>query len=154
MGTRSRIAVMHGDNFKSVYCHYDGYPEGVGRTLFEHYDSAKANYLISLGDLSTLGRKVDFPDGEFHTFSEPMENVTVFYDRDRGETGTEWATDDTFAKFFDRADGCGAEYYYIMKDDEWFVGTTYSYGELTGKLMPLAEVLAKIDIAQKWHYNE
>lgn len=146
MGTRSRIGVMHGDVCKSVYCHYDGYLEHNGRILQEYYDSAKANHLVALGDLSTLGRKVDFPDGEFHTFSSPMENVTVFYNRDRGEEGTNFEVDHTFAEFFDRAHNCNAEYYYVMKDGEWFVGTTYSYGELAGKLIPLAEVLAKVDI--------
>jgi hypothetical protein len=54
MGTRSRIAVMHGDKCKSVYCHWDGYLEHNGLILQEHYDSAKANHLVALGDLSSL----------------------------------------------------------------------------------------------------
>jgi len=54
MGTRSRIGVMHGDNVKSVYCHWDGYLEHNGVILQEHYDSAKANQLVALGDLSSL----------------------------------------------------------------------------------------------------
>jgi hypothetical protein len=48
----------------------------------------------------------------------------------------------TFEQFYDQCDGCGAEYYYIMKDDVWYVGTTYSSGALAGKLVPLAEALA------------
>ena len=55
MGTRSRIGVMHGDVVKSVYCHWDGYLEHNGQILLEHYDSAKANNLVALGDLSSLG---------------------------------------------------------------------------------------------------
>ena len=46
MGTRSRIGVMHGDNCKSVYCHWDGYLDYTGRILLEHYDSSKANHLV------------------------------------------------------------------------------------------------------------
>jgi len=33
MGTRSRIAVMHGSVAKSVYCHWDGYLEHNGSTM-------------------------------------------------------------------------------------------------------------------------
>jgi hypothetical protein len=40
MGTRSRIGVMHGDNVKSVYCHWDGYLEHNGEILLKHYDSS------------------------------------------------------------------------------------------------------------------
>jgi len=40
MATRSRIGVMMDDNtIKQVYCHWDGYVEGVGLTLIENYDS-------------------------------------------------------------------------------------------------------------------
>ena len=65
MGTRSRIAVMHGDVCKSVYCHWDGYLEHNGAILQEHYDSAKANQLVALGDISSLGPNI----GEQHPFS-------------------------------------------------------------------------------------
>ena len=143
MGTRSRIGVMHGTNCKSVYCHWDGYLDFNGRLLLEHYDSSKANHLVALGDLSSLRPNVFVPEGVEHSFEKPAENITVFYGRDRGETGAEWKTDTTFEAFLERADGCGAEYYYIMKDGEWYVGTTYKSDEkMGGKLVPLAEALA------------
>jgi hypothetical protein len=147
MGTRSRIGVMHGDNCKSVYCHWDGYLDHNGRVLLEHYDSSKANHLVALGDISSLGSEVFIPEGVEHSFDNPEKNITTFYGRDRGETDTEWKTDTTFEAFLERADGCGAEYYYIMKDGEWFVGTTYkSDARFGGKLVPLAEALAEQDI--------
>ena len=65
MGTRSRIAVMHGSVCKSVYCHWDGYLDNNGRILQEYYDSAKANNLVALGDLSSLRPNI----GEKHAFS-------------------------------------------------------------------------------------
>lgn len=143
MGTRSRIGVMHGDNCKSVYCHWDGYLDFNGKLLMEHYDSSKANHLVALGDLSSLRPEVFIPEGVEHSFNSPAENITVFYGRDRGETGTEWKTDASFEEFLERADSCGAEYYYIMRDGEWYVGNTYkSDKELGGKLVPLAEALA------------
>lgn len=163
MGTRSRIGVMHGDNCKSVYCHWDGYLEHNGRILMEHYDSAQANHLVALGDLSSLGKLL----GEKHPFSKydikdddperdatlalveraETENWCTFYGRDRGETGTEFKTTDTFEKFLELADGCGAEFYYIMKDGEWYCGTTYgSDAKLGSKLVLLAEAMADADI--------
>lgn len=146
MGTRSRIGVMHGNNCKSVYCHWDGYLDHNGRILLEHYDSAKANHLVALGDISSLAPNIEIPEGVEHSFDKSVKGITVFYGRDRGETGTEFKTDDTFEKFLARADGCGAEYYYIMRDGVWYVGTTYeSDVELGGKLVPLAEALAKQD---------
>lgn len=33
MGTRSLILKPHGDGFLGRYCHWDGYPDGVGQTL-------------------------------------------------------------------------------------------------------------------------
>lgn len=149
MGTRSRIGVMHGDNCKSVYCHWDGYLDFNGRLLLEHYDSSKANHLVALGDLSSLRPDVFVAEGVEHTFEKPAENICIFYGRDRGETDCEFKTDDSFEKFLERADGCGAEYYYIMKDGVWYVGTTYSSdAKLGGKLVPLAEALAEEDINQ------
>ncbi len=142
MGTRSRIGVMHGDKVKSVYCHWDGYLEHNGRILLEHYDSAKANHLVALGDLSSLDKNVDIPEGAEHSFQVPLDGVTTFYGRDRGETGTEWKVAHTFEEFLEQADNCGAEYYYIMRDGEWYVGTTYSSGSLANRLVLLTEALA------------
>jgi hypothetical protein len=137
MGTRSRIGVMHGNVCKSVYCHWDGYLEHNGRILQEYYDSARANHLVSLGDISSLGPII----GDVHPFSKfeintdapdfaklmavheqaEKEGWCTFYGRDLGETGTDFAVDHTFADFLTRMDNCGAEYAYIMKDGEWYV---------------------------------
>ena len=134
MGTRSRIGVMHGDNVKSVYCHWHGYLEHNGVILQEHYNSAKANELVSLGDLSALRPEI----GDQHPFSQfevddmdrddfirTTENMCTFYGRDRCETGTEFKTSSTFESFFDQVEGGGGEWYYIMKDGVWYVGSTY-----------------------------
>ena len=152
MGTRSRIAVMHGPIAKSVYCHWDGYLEHNGAILQEHYDSSKANQLVALGDLSSLRPEI----GEKHAFSRlevPMDdeaydklygNMTTFYGRDRGEQNVEWKVDHTFEDFLDRAKGCAAEFYYVMKDGVWYVGDTYGSTELSNKLTPLAEALETV----------
>jgi hypothetical protein len=145
MGTRSRIGVMHGDKCKSVYCHWDGYLEHNGAILQEHYDSAKVNHLVSLGDLSTLRENIMVPDGVDHSFEKPLPGITVFYGRDRGETGTEFKVAHTFAEFLEQADNCCAEYYYIMKDGVWYVGTTYeNTHSLSKRLVPLATALEPV----------
>lgn len=153
MGTRGRIGVMHGTNCKSVYVHWDSYLDYMGRLLLEHYDSTKANFLVALGDLSSLRPEI----GVKHPFScldaeagsdyeERYGNMCTFYDRDRGETECTWSVDHTFEDFLDRAKGCGAEYYYIMQDGEWYVGTTYeSDAKFGGKLVPLAEALDTVE---------
>lgn len=148
MGTRSRIGVMHGDKCKSVYCHWDGYLNHNGRILLEHYDSAKANHLVALGDISSLDTGVEIPEGATHDFQVPLKGVTTFYGRDRGEKGTDFAVDHTFEEFMKRVNDSGAEYYYIMKDGEWFVGDNYGSSPISGKLVPLGEALAEHDIEQ------
>ena len=152
MGTRSRIGVMHGDKVKSIYCHWDGYLSHNGRLLQDHYDSAKANNLVALGDMSSLGRVI----GEAHPFSPHTsaedlalyehakdQGYCTFYARDRGETGTEFRVAHTFAEFLEQADGCGAEYYYIIKDGVWYVGDTYDHSPLSKRLTLLTEALEK-----------
>ena len=153
MGTRSRIGVMHGDNVKSVYCHWDGYLEHNGAILQEHYDSVKANQLVALGDLSSLKPEI----GIQHAFgyhgteisAEDYEtqfgNMCTFYGRDRGETGTEWKTHTNFVDFFAEVEGSWCEWYYIMRDGVWYVGNIYEKDErFYKKLVPLTEALATV----------
>jgi len=143
MGTRSLIGVMHGDKCKAVYCHWDGYLDHNGRILLEHYDSPKANHLVALGDISSLRNNIEIPEGVEHSFDKPSGICTVFYGRDRKETGTEFKVAHTFEQFLEQCDNCAAEYYYIMRDGVWYVGTTYgSDAEFGNKLVPLTQALA------------
>ena len=155
MGTRSRIGVMHGNNVKSIYCHWDGYIEHNGRILQNHYDSAKANHLVAMGDMSKLQAEI----GEQHAFSKfdipgievqvHNENWCTFYGRDRGEKDTEWKVATTFDEFLEQCDLCGAEYYYIMKDGVWYTGDTYSSTPLSKKLTALVEALEQFADAEE-----
>ena len=154
MGTRSRIAVMHGDNCKSVYCHWDGYLQHNGAILQEHYDSAKANQLVALGDLSSLRPNIgekhafsqfDVPEDQRDAYEKLTEDMCLFYGRDRGETGCEFKTDTTFEAFLSRVDGCCGEWYYIMRDGVWYVGNLYERDtKFYKQLVPLVEALATI----------
>jgi hypothetical protein len=156
MGTRSRIGVMHGNKVKSIYCHWDGYLEGVGATLLKHYDSAKANHLVALGDMSSLQADI----GEKHAFSkhdkvtgiehrEHNDEWCTFYGRDRGEKGVEFKVAHSFDEFLEQCDLCGAEYYYIMRDGVWYMGDTYNSTPLSKKLTALAEALEQFADAEE-----
>ena len=86
MSTRSTITFKKADGTKtSIYCHYDGYIEGVGVTLQLAYNTAdKVKALMSLGDLSSLGYYTE-PKTSTHSFNAPENDVCVAYHRDRGE---------------------------------------------------------------------
>ena len=155
MGTRGAIGVMHGDKAKVIYCHWDSYLEGVGRILFDHYDSPKANYLVALGGISSLGKVI----GEQHPFSKndiekddpeaetklkllaqaEAEDWTTFYGRDRGESGNEYVVCNSDEEMYEHFSWC--EYFYIMRDGVWYV----SQGPDT-KWQELAVALAELDI--------
>jgi hypothetical protein len=137
MSTNSVIGVMHGDNCKAVYCHSDGYLSYNGQVLLDNYDSAKANHLVSLGDMSVLGKVI----GEKIDFNAHMEydenNIAKqcrFYGRDRGESDVEFTSVSSFAQLCEHFNSA---YYYIMKDGVWYV----SIGG--AQLLVLSEVLTK-----------
>lgn len=117
MATRSRIAIELPDGkVKSIYCHWDGYPSNNGKILNESYtDREKVEALIELGDISTLGNKVE-PEG-LHSFHLPEAGVTVAYARDRGEkinNARAHASRDSF--FISDVEQFG---YLFTKEGEW-----------------------------------
>ena len=61
MATRSMIYKEQQDGtLKGIYCHWDGYLEYNGSILLEHYsDPDKLEKLLALGDISSLGEKLE-----------------------------------------------------------------------------------------------
>ena len=107
MSTRSTIAVHNPNTGRvtQVYCHFDGYLEGVGQTLLDHYhDADSADNLMVEGDMSSLGNTVD---------------ETVYYGRDRGEKWFHVCPDvyDSIDDYMNRANR--EEYNYLFTDNEW-----------------------------------
>ena len=154
MGTRSRIGVMHGDKLKSVYCHWDGYLQHNGLILQNHYDSAKANHLVSLGYISSLREEigVEHPFSQYDVtpnlsqaeYYEKYDKMTTFYGRDRKETDTDFTVDQTFEEFLSK--DYDYEYYYIMRDGVWYVGVAYDVdGMVPGQLYVLSEKLTMVE---------
>ncbi len=121
MATRSFICKSLPNNtVVGVYCHYDGYPSGVGATLSTHYTTTpRVDALLSLGSISQLHPRL-VPDlGDTHTFDNPANNVTVAYHRDRGEAMSSTIFPSLDVMVADVANQLGVEFVYIWDGNEW-----------------------------------
>lgn len=109
MSTRSMIGMQNEDgSVTAIYCHFDGYPEGVGAMLVKYYsDPAKIRELLALGNLSSLGPKI----GEKHEFGTRREEWCTAYGRDRGEDNVEARHYPSYSAFL-ADDGCRAHFWY------------------------------------------
>ena len=97
MGTRSNIAYKENKTGKYhfVYCHWDGYYEGVGQDLLNNFDSyAKAKTLVQGGDMSTT--------------TEPYTSLGEKYEDLKPRI------------VFNRNEIFQEEFAYVFEDDEWF----------------------------------
>jgi hypothetical protein len=109
MSTRSYIGTLKEDKTVFfVYCHFDGYPTGVGRTLREYYDRPeRISRLLSFGNISSLA---------------PTIEDTTFYGRDRQETDQE-QTQATYDEYLPSAgsEDSGVDYKYLFDEysEEW-----------------------------------
>ena len=111
MGTRAMIGIYEENKVAASYCHWDGYIEGVGRTLFESYNSqfdaeivAKGGYLSSLSD----------------DYVESKTNANVWYQTSLVHQY------ESVQHFMDQAaNDSGAEYLYLWDGEAWFVYSVY-----------------------------
>lgn len=124
MSTRSRIGMLLDDGtVKHCYCHFDGYPEGVGKTLEIHYnDIEKVKELLIHGDISYLESKIN-PEGE-HTFDNPEKGVTVYYGRDRNSSDIDSVVT-TMDEFLSIKYTTCIAYLYLFSDGQWMVKDMY-----------------------------
>jgi len=126
MSTRSRIGIVNKDGtVRSIYCHFDGYPEGVGETLRKHYNTPeKINELLDLGDISTLGEFYEkdlaeekWEHGYEKGWSESERGqraakMTLPYS-DRGEN-VPARIDESEVEFLSKLGKCGEDYTYLF----------------------------------------
>ena len=121
MATRSFICKSLPNNtIVGVYCHYDGYPSGVGATLANHYTTdERVEALLSLGSISQLHPRLVPNLGDTHTFNNPAKNVTIAYHRDRGEDmhTTTFSSLDVMVE--NVAHQLGVQFVYIWDSNEW-----------------------------------
>lgn len=110
MSTRSLIGIMNKDgSITDVYCHFDGYLDGVGITLVENYDTEEKIYeLLERGDMSSLGEDI----------------MSCKFYKDRGEDGVDAKTipaDVPNIKdvYYESGQNCWADYVYLFEDGKW-----------------------------------
>jgi hypothetical protein len=118
MATRSRIGLQLADgSILSVYHHYDGYPEWLGRILNTHYDAEYlVGELIDGGDMSscwTDERWDESADGSYgpQYYSQRGEDCPPRHDKNLEEYLSN-----------------GEEYAYLFKNDEWTCWKRNEYG--------------------------
>lgn len=133
MSARPLIAIKTDKGYKAIYNHFDG--DSLYPILTKNYtDENKANVLITLGDISFLGKETSpapitqersfnaFHSDYFRGLSKEEQKKeqaeyyhhTLAYGRDRGETGTEARTVKSLRELIKEE-----EYAYVFSDDEW-----------------------------------
>jgi hypothetical protein len=113
MSTNSYIGIVNSDGSVDYsYCHWDGYPAGVGKTLVDNYTTEEqVRELLSYGSISVLGSSI----GEKHNFnSNESGQQCTFYHRDRDddlELSSVYGVPTLLRR--------GMEYTYLFRDGEW-----------------------------------
>ena len=114
MGTRARIGILlPDDSILSVYHHWDGYPEWLGVTLNEQYNTReKIAKLIDGGNMSSCwsDNQFDYEKQEFIKNDPKPEYYGGDDERPRlSRNFTQFAFDSK----------SGEEYLYLFVDNEW-----------------------------------
>lgn len=120
MATRARIGIQLSDqSVLSVYHHWDGYPEWLGRILTTHYNSKdKVTELIDGGDMSSCWTNCGWqnetrPETGPQYYSERGEDCPPRLDKDMDE-------------FFSD----GEEYSYIFRNGNWFAYDMHQFEDM------------------------
>jgi len=128
MATRSRIGIeLKNGSVLSVYHHWDGYPEWLGRILKTHYNSRQlAAELIDGGDMSscwTDDRWVDRPNEFGGSYSNKVKEYGPQYYSARGEDCPPRHDKDLNEYLCN-----GEEYAYLFTKGEWVCYSLYGNG--------------------------
>lgn len=131
MSTRGHVAIKENGKFRYIYNHHDSYIDGLGITLYQHYNDAdKVRKLIALGNTSSIGATVE--EGGSRTYREhldkPLEErgtVAAFRDINRWEDSneqTEWE-DEKPIETENISDVLGEEFTYIfdVEENKWYI---------------------------------
>jgi hypothetical protein len=129
MATRSRIGIQLSDeSVLSVYHHWDGYPEWLGRILNTHYNTReKVAELIDGGDMSSC-----WTDTPFNYDGTPSEYGPNYYSY-RGDDCPPRLDENKYDYLAE-----GEEYAYLYTlNDEW---VCYNRNEFGSKYPEVVEI--------------
>lgn len=104
MNTKAAIGILYETGeILGIICHYDGYVQGVGKTLLTHYnsiDSIKA--LLELGTLTNLKETVEATQAVVNNRAHRHVKSMMFRSRD------------DFERYYAIAD-----YFYLFESNHW-----------------------------------
>ena len=138
MSTRARIGIQVGNSIVSVYHHWDGYPQWLGRILNTHYTTkSQVIDLIDGGDMSVCWTKERWTGNELAPYVKEIKESEEYgpqYYAQRGEDCPP-RLDESITEFINN----GEEYGYIFKDGEWFCYDTKSWSDTFAQIIDIPE---------------
>ena len=119
MATRARLGLeLKNGSILSVYHHWDGYPEWLGRILNTHYNTKeKVAELIDGGDMSSAWTNAGFNN-------ETVEQGPLYYSQ-RGDDCPPRLDKDMDEFFADNE-----EYSYIFRNGNWYAYDMHQFEEM------------------------
>ena len=124
MATRARIGIQLADeSVLSVYHHWDGYPEWLGRILSTHYNTKdKVAELIDGGDMSSCWTNERWSND---LIDRHREEYGPQYYSQRGEDSPPRLDADMEEFFSDNE-----EYSYIFRNGNWYAYDMHQYEDM------------------------
>lgn len=145
MSTRSYIGMVYpgSKKVKYIYCHFDGYPSGVGATLVANYNQMYyVDCLLDLGDIS--GLDMHLPTSNLlniftrkHITEQDREDIlrathtTVSYrDWRKEDCPAQEMTYDEYLNYRDKEDGIEFFYLFDPLTNKWSCYDIYHHKEI------------------------
>ena len=132
MATRAIIAYLSEDKeLTTTYNHYDGYPDGLGKALLNHYDDdSKANIVANIGYISSI----DPDTGEITSNNSESPN--------KMDLNGDW--EESLYEIVDEIKSYGVDYAYIWNEvgGDW---NRISNGSATNMVRDLANQMSSAE---------
>jgi|TARA_B110000908_G_scaffold30050_1_gene35576 hypothetical protein len=132
MATRAIIAYLSEDKeLTTTYNHYDGYPDGLGKALLNHYDDdSKANIVANVGYISSI----DPDTGEITSNNSESPN--------KMDLNGDW--EESLYEIVDEIKSYGVDYAYIWNEvgGDW---NRISNGSATNMVRDLANQMSSAE---------
>lgn len=159
MSTRGHVGIKENGKYRYIYNHHDSYIDGLGITLYKHYNSADAaRALIELGNTSSI----------YNTIENTANSYREHLDRPREERGTvayfreskRWKDYCDYKVTWGECEAVETEnindvlgetftYIFDVNENKWYM----SYWEDNFQLRDLEEVLHSKELLEKLFSN-